>query len=61
MSSKLLALVLFPCTLFIYAHVDVLSFFAFRSDFVNDLFEHMSVSDQGGGGKKICRNDPLPH
>ena len=27
-------------------------FFAFRSDFVYDLFEHMSVSDQGGGGKR---------
>ena len=23
-----------------------------RSDFVYDLFEHMSVSDQGGGGKR---------
>ena len=36
-----------------YAHDNnVLSFFAFRSDFVYDLFEHMSVSDQGGGGKR---------
>ena len=38
-----------------YAHdnnVLFLFFFAFRSDFVYDLFEHMSVSDQGGGGKR---------
>ena len=37
---------------FCYMLMMMMFFFAFRSDFVYDLFEHMSVSDQGGGGKR---------